>query len=85
MSTKLTLYIGERVIEDAKKYAREHGKSLSNLVEEYLKSLTSKRPNNKQEELNALVNELKGSVKMPKGFSSYKDTLEDALIEKYLK
>lgn len=31
-----------------------------------------------------IVKELKGSIKMPKEFKSYKETLEDALIRKYL-
>ena len=38
MTTKLTLTIEEKVISSAKKYAQKKGKSLSNLVENYLKS-----------------------------------------------
>ena len=39
MPAKLTLTIDENVISRAKKYAREHGRGLSNLVENYLLSL----------------------------------------------
>ena len=85
MGTKLTLSVGEKVIQEAKKYAREQGKSLSNIVEEYLKSLTSLNNISKQEKLNPIILELKGSVKLHDDFKSYKETLEDALIEKYLK
>lgn len=85
MNSKLTLSIKQQVIEDAKDYARSSGKSLSNIVEEYLKSLSNSKQNKKEVELSSLVKELKGSVKMPKDFKSYEETLEDALIEKYLK
>jgi len=85
MPSKLTLSIREQVIQDAKQYARDHGKSLSNIVEEYLKSLSSTNPKSREVELSDLVKELKGSVKLPKDFESYKKTLEDALLEKYLK
>ena len=39
MSAKLTLSIEEEVIEIAKQYAKKQGRSLSNIVEEYLKSI----------------------------------------------
>ena len=42
MTTKLTLTIEDKVIISAKKYARNKGKSLSNLVENYLKSISIK-------------------------------------------
>ena len=42
MTTKLTLTMEDKVIDSAKKYAQKNGKSLSNLVENYLKSITTK-------------------------------------------
>ncbi len=84
MNTKLTLSINPNVIEEAKKYAKSNGKSLSNIVEEYLKSLASAEKTNKKRESLKIVRELKGSVKMPKNLDSYKTILEDALIDKYL-
>ncbi len=41
MSTKLTLLIDESVIKDAKDYALKTGRSVSQLVESYLKAITS--------------------------------------------
>ena len=40
MAKKLTLSIDEAVIEAAKKYANKQGTSLSNMVENFLKSKT---------------------------------------------
>ena len=42
MTTKLTLTMEDKVIDSAKKYAQKNGKSLSHLVENYLKSITTK-------------------------------------------
>ena len=42
MTTKLTLTIDDSVIAIAKKYAKQNGKSLSDIVENYLLSLSSK-------------------------------------------
>ncbi|NEN25096.1 hypothetical protein G3O08_16470 [Cryomorpha ignava] len=81
MKSKLTLSINEQVISDSKKYARNHGRSLSSIVEEYLETLVS----NENVRLLDIVQELKGSVKTPEDFTSYKETLEDALLEKYIK
>ncbi len=81
---KLTLSINQTVIDGAKEYAKSNGKSLSRIVEEYLKSLSKPEKSEKSIPPNKLVMELKGSVKMPKKFTSYKDLLQDALLEKYL-
>lgn len=40
MSSKLTLLIDESVIKDAKDYALKTGRSVSKLVESYLKAIT---------------------------------------------
>ncbi len=42
MTTKLTLTIEDTVIISAKKYTQKKGKSLSNLIENYLKSISTK-------------------------------------------
>ena len=42
MNTKLTLSLEKTVIEEAKSYAKKTGRSLSELVENYFKSLTEK-------------------------------------------
>lgn len=48
MNNKLILSINQIVIEEAKKYAKSSGKSLSSIVEEYLKSLALKEEINKK-------------------------------------
>ena len=85
MNTKLTLSIEQEVIEAAKDYAKKHGKSLSNIVEEYLKALSEKKSSKERVELSKIVKELKGSISLPKDSKSYKELLQDALLEKYLR
>ena len=41
MTTKLTLSVDRQVIQKAKRYARRHNKSLSQLVTNYLKHVTA--------------------------------------------
>ncbi len=82
--SKLTLSINQMVIDEAKEYAKSNGKSLSSIVEEYLKSLATSQKSDKKKSSMKLVKELKGSIKLPKDFTSYKEILQDALIEKYL-
>ena len=83
--SKLTLSIDQMVIDEAKEYAKSSGKSLSSIVEEYLKSLTKPERSKKKKTSMELVRELKGSVKLPKDFTSYREILQDALVEKYLR
>lgn len=40
MTSKLTLSIDQSVVKRAKQYAREHGKSLSRIIEQYLSYVT---------------------------------------------
>ncbi|MFK7810552.1 MAG: DUF6364 family protein [Saprospiraceae bacterium] len=82
---KLTLSINQSVIEKAKEYAKTSGKSLSSIVEEYLKSLAKEQKSKSKKTPNDIVNELRGSVKLPKDSSTYKELLQDALVAKYLK
>jgi hypothetical protein len=42
MQTKLTLRLEEALIQQAKNYAKENGKSLSKVVADYFKVLTEK-------------------------------------------
>jgi hypothetical protein len=82
MNTKLTLTIEQPIIEKAKKYARERERSLSDLIENYLKALTNE-DTNLEEKLTSTVKSLKGSFKLPKNFD-YKKELSNRLSEKYL-
>jgi hypothetical protein len=81
MNAKLTLTIEESVIEKAKKYASGKGRSLSDLIENYLKVITRDEP--KQDAgLTPVVKALKGAFKAP-GNADYKAELTKRLAEKY--
>lgn len=83
MNTKLTLTIERDIIERAKSYAKDKNHSLSDIIENYLKTLTEKEQKNKDQRLNPIVESLKGSFKMPKNMD-YKKELRKRLEEKYL-
>jgi hypothetical protein len=82
MDAKLTLNIDRDVARKAKVYAKKEGRSLSDLVENYLKLLT-KNSSIENSEYSPRVKALLGSVTLPKDFD-YKKELADALVNKYL-
>lgn len=82
MNTKLTLTIKQEVIESAKIYAKEKNRSLSNLIENYLKMLTNEERTNSPK-LSPIVASLKGSFKMPENMD-YKKELRNRLEDKFL-
>jgi hypothetical protein len=85
MNTKLTLTIDKTVIEKAKAYAGKQGRSLSSMIENYLKAVTSKEDKVVTEiELSPIVKSLVGSFKMPKDFD-YKEEIKKMRDEKYQK
>jgi Family of unknown function (DUF6364) len=81
MKTKLTLSMKGPVIEQAKKYAKLNGQSLSGLIENYLKAATG--PQQEAKELTPIVKSMKGSFKAPDAFD-YEEELTIRLTEKYL-
>ena len=81
MSTKLTLTIEDSVITSAKKYAKKQGKSLSGIIENYLKSITAKE--NKIKNISPRVSKLMGVIKLPDDFN-YKEELSTALTKKFI-
>jgi hypothetical protein len=80
MTTKLTLTIEDAVIDSAKKYARQKGKSLSDIVENYLKSIIVSDESTPA--LSPRVAKLMGSVKLPEDFD-YKVDIGKILKEKH--
>ncbi len=83
MNTKLTLTIEKDVIKVAKKYAKEKGQSLSEMVENYFKLITFQRMDStKKQELSPRVRKLRGILKVDKDFD-YKQTLTEELSKKY--
>ena len=79
MITKLTLTIDDEVVSSAKKYARVKGKSLSAVVEHYLKSVSG--PMEREQSLSPRILKMKGVIKLPEGFD-YKTQLGKAMSEK---
>jgi hypothetical protein len=80
MQTKLTITIEKSIIEQAKGYAKNKGRSLSDLIENYLKVVLE--DNEKTVKLSPAIKKLKGSVKLPDDFE-YKKELTNILSEKY--
>lgn len=77
MSTKLTLTLDKEVIEQAKKYAADKGKSLSEMVENYFKYITGSKAEDEKEQLSPRVKKLRGVLKVDSDFN-YKDVLNEA-------
>ena len=82
MDSKLTLNVNKDLARKAKIYARSRGRSLSDLVENYFKFLTSTTHQSK-DELSPKVKSLLGSFKIPAEFD-YKKDLSSQLSKKYL-
>ena len=82
MDAKLTLNIDKDVALKAKVYARKEGRSLSDLVENYLKLLTTNAAI-ENSEYKPRVKSLLGSIKLPDDFD-YKKEISDSLTRKYL-
>ena len=82
MNTKLTLTIEQKLIDKAKKYAKSQGRSLSDIIENYLKVIT-KEENTRVINSSPIASSLRGSFKAPGNFD-YKEELSKALSKKYL-
>jgi hypothetical protein len=72
MTTKLTLTIEKSTIERAKQYANQTGRSLSDLVESYLNSITETKSGPSQE-LPEDLKKLFGAVHIPAGLDHKKE------------
>ena len=80
MNAKLTLKLDRKVIESTKRYAREHGTSLSRLVEDYFSVLS--RDFREDLGLSGPVAELAGIAKGADG-EDWEDGYAAYLTEKY--
>jgi len=81
MTTKLTLTVEESTIKKAKSYAKNTGRSLSELIENYLETLVDQ--NNDKEQLSPKLRRLVGVVKLPEDFDEKKE-LNDYYVNKHL-
>lgn len=80
MTTKLTLTIQQEVIKTAKSYAKSKGRSLSELIENYLKTLSDK--DKPEESLSPRVKRLIGSIKLPENVD-YRTIIEEEINKKH--
>jgi hypothetical protein len=82
MDTKLTLKLDKTVIEKAKEYAESHQKSLSRMIESYLKSLTTQEQTKDESEISPFVKGMSTGVQIPANLD-YKKEYSDFLTKKY--
>ena len=80
MTTKLTLSIDKDIIEQSKRYAASQNRSLSDLIESYLRTIAI-IPGNKVE-ITSKIKSLKGSFKAPADLD-YKKVLQEEIIHKH--
>lgn len=78
MNTKLTLSIDKNIINKAKKYAKVQHKSVSKMIENYLKNVVK---NDESRQVSPIVDELAGSIKNIN--INFKEEYTDYLIKKY--
>jgi hypothetical protein len=81
MDVKLTLKLDKDIIEQAKRYAQRKNANLSNMVENYFKSLVDEEKKTRVE-YSPLVKELSGIISLESEVNPT-DGYTDYLIEKY--
>ena len=82
MNTKLTLTLKKEIIDQAKKYASQKGKSLSEMVENYFKFISEYKPESKNTGLSPRIQKLRGIMKVDSDFD-YKKVLESEKSKKH--
>ena len=84
MDTKLTLKLDKYVIDKAKEYAASQKRSLSGMIEAYLKTLISKDKDQsiKDIEISPFVKSLRSGVNIPADYD-HKKAYGEYLTEKY--
>jgi len=84
MDTKLTLKLDKFVIEQAKEYAASNNRSLSKIIESYLKSLINRDKNNDESdiEISPFVKSMSTGIKIPTDID-YKSEMLNHLEEKH--
>jgi len=73
---KLTLSLNQKIIEQAKKYAKRNGTSLSKMIESYFQSITNNQPDENDIKITPLVESLCGVGKLPDGFDYKKSRIK---------
>jgi hypothetical protein len=81
MNKKLTLTIEQSVIDNAKKYAKERNRSLSDIVENYLRIIGQNEPSYEYE--TPITSALRGAFRTTQELD-YKEDLIKGLTNKHL-
>lgn len=84
MDTKLTLKLDKLIIENAKKYASSKKRSLSRLIETYLKTLinSDKSISTEDDKISPFVKSMRSGVEIPSNLD-YKKEYSEHLIKKH--
>lgn len=82
MDTKLTLKLDKYVIEQAKEYASSQNRSLSGIIESYLKSLINRENIKNDFEISPFVKSISTGIKIPADLD-YKLEIRKHLEEKH--
>jgi len=83
MLTKLTLTIDEAVIEQAKEYAQQKNRSVSRIVEDYLKNISLNHESiSFQKNLYSPITDSISGMFQDNG-KTYKEMLDEALQERF--
>ncbi len=84
MDTKLTLKLDKFVIDKAKEYASSHKRSLSRMIEAYLRSLTERDNSSSKDdiEISPFIKSMRTGINLPSDFD-YKKSYAEYLSEKY--
>jgi len=78
--TKLTLSVEEDVVKQAKRLARESGRSVSAMFSQLVRAMAGKGGASARG--GRIARQASGLIRLPKGRSD-RDVLVDALLEKY--
>jgi hypothetical protein len=81
MNTKLTLSVEKSIIDSAKLYAKKTGKSLSEIIQNYLEKLTLDEEH--ESNLSSKLSKIVGAVELPKDFNE-KEELRKYMENKHL-
>ena len=82
MNTVLTLNIDQKIVEKAENYAKFSKKTVSQLVEDFLITISS-RKNDENIQLGPITSQLAGIIELD-DIVNHKDLLADALMERHI-
>lgn len=81
MDAKLTLKLDKETIEGAKRYAEKHQRSLSRLIESYLRSL-AEEPQAPYDQITPFIRSISTGVKLPADLD-YKKIIAEEILKKH--